>query len=126
MALGLQQGFTKHPCFICLWDSHARTKHYTQQDWPKKWDIGSENVIHGSLVDRENILLPPLHIKLGLMKQYVKALDKNDKCFLYLKSKFPNLSDAKIKEGIFTGPDIRTLMKDDEFLTYMNSAEKNA
>lgn len=128
IVLGLQQGFTKHPCFLCLWDSRARTEHYTQKNWPKreKWDIGSENVIHESFVDRENILLPPLHIKLGLMKQYVKALDKNGKCFQYLQSKFPNLTHAKVKEGIFTGPDIRTIMKDDNFVTCMNSIEKSA
>lgn len=128
MVLGLQQGFTKYPCFLCLWDSRARTEHFKKKDWPKreKWEIGSKNIIHESLVDRENILLPPLHIKLGLIKQYVKALDKNGKCFQYLQSKFPNLSDAKIKEGIFTGPDIRTLIKDDDFIKNMNSVEKNA
>ena len=31
------------------------------------------NVIHKALVTRQNILLPPLHIKLGLLKQIVKV-----------------------------------------------------
>lgn len=77
MILGLQQGFTKTPCFICLWDSRARDQHFTQKysDKRKQWKIGYENVIHESLVDHQNILLPPLHIKLGIMKQYVKALN---------------------------------------------------
>ena len=26
--LGLQGGCTKHPCFLCLWDSRDRTRHY--------------------------------------------------------------------------------------------------
>jgi hypothetical protein len=30
--------------------------------------------------------------------------------FMYLKNKFPGISDAKIKEGIFVGPQIRELI----------------
>jgi hypothetical protein len=37
---------------------------------------GSKNVVHASLVDRQKLLLPPLHIMLGIMKQFVKALGK--------------------------------------------------
>jgi hypothetical protein len=32
-----------------------------------------------------------------------------------LKHKFPRLSDAKIKEGIFVGSQIRELIKDEQF-----------
>ena len=35
------------------------------------------------------------------MKQFVKALPKERPCFKYLTVKFPGLSDAKLKEGIF-------------------------
>jgi hypothetical protein len=31
--------------------------------------------------------------------------------FLYLQQRFPSLSGAKIKEGIFVGPQIRELTK---------------
>lgn len=41
----------------------------------------------------------------------------------YIKSKFPKLSDAKVKEGIFTGPDI-VLMKDDNFIECKTSVKK--
>ena len=44
-------------------------------------------------------MLPPLHIKLGLMKQFVKALDKNGGCFKYLRRFFPGLSLEKLKGG---------------------------
>ena len=44
------------------------------------------------------------------MKQFVKALPKDGACFMQLCDKFNHLSDAKIKEGIFVGPDIRKLM----------------
>jgi hypothetical protein len=39
--------------------------------------VGQANIIHEPLISRENIILPPLHIKLGLIKQFVKALDKS-------------------------------------------------
>lgn len=53
-------------------------------------------------------------------------MDKNGPGFQYLKNKFPSLSDAKIKEGIFVGPDVRKLMKDPEFLAVLNDVEKEA
>jgi len=31
-------------------------------------------------------------------------MDKTSRGFKYFRSKFPNVSDAKIKEGIFIGP----------------------
>jgi hypothetical protein len=60
------------------------------------------------------------------MKQFVKALDKNEHCFQYLSHKFPVLSGKKIKEGIFDGPQIRILMKDTNFQNNMTTVEKNA
>ena len=65
---------------------------------------GKKNVQHPPFVDSWNILLPPLHIKLGLMKSSVKALYKTKAGFKCLYEKFPRLSEAKIKEGIFVGP----------------------
>lgn len=126
--VGLQSGNTKNPCFLCLWDSRAREQHWQQKEWPKRegMTVGKNNVVHESLVSTNQILLPPLHIKLGLMKQFTKALKKEGECYKYLHSQFPNLSDAKIKEGIFVGPDIRKLMKDDDFEKTMTSVEKNA
>ena len=40
---------------------------------------------------------------------------RNGTAFLYLRQKFPLLSDAKIREGAFTGPDIRSLLRDEVF-----------
>lgn len=60
------------------------------------------------------------------MKQFVKAIPKDGDCFKYLCKKFPGLSEAKLKEGIFVGPDIRKLMKDKEFETSMTTREKEA
>lgn len=87
---------------------------------------GEKNILRQNLVSREKILLPPLHIKLGLMKQFVKALKKDGSCFQYLCTKFPFISDAKLKEGIFVGPQIRELMKDENFENAMEPIESDA
>lgn len=84
------------------------------------------NVKNNPLIDPKNVVLPPLHIKLGLMKNFVKALDKDGPAFKYLKTIFPNLSDAKVKEGIFVGPQIRKILKDENFDGNLSSVEKNA
>ena len=120
--LGQQAGFTNFPYFLCLWDSRDRVKHYEQKEWPKRNALnpGSRNVIREPLIERSKILLPPLHIKLGLMKQFTKALDKEGQCFMYLRKQFEKLSDVKIKEGIFDGPQIRKMFKDKNFILYMN------
>ena len=59
---------------------------------------GNKNVLHTPLVDRDKILMPPLHIKLGLMKSFVKKLDSDTDAFQYLHNKFPGLSYAKVKK----------------------------
>lgn len=102
MILGQQSGFVKYPCFLCLWDSRDRENHYVKANWPPRdvLEKGRNNIIKESLVEPSNVLLPPLHIKLGLMKQFVKALNKEGECFSYIEMKFPGISDAKLKEGV--------------------------
>jgi len=45
------------------------------------------------------------------MKNFVKCMDKTGRGFHYVRNKFPNVSDAKIKEGIFIGHQISKLMQ---------------
>jgi hypothetical protein len=51
-------------------------------------------------------------------------MDKNSSGFMYLKHKCPRLSDAKIKEGIFVGPQIKELIKDEQFEEQLNEVGK--
>ena len=90
LLLGLQSGFTKYCCFLCIWDSRAKEKHYVVQHWEKREEFVPEvcNVKAEPLVPPHKILLPPLHIKLGL-KNFVKALNKVGDAFTYLKNIFP-------------------------------------
>jgi len=62
------------------------------------------------------------------MKQFVKALNKEEggNCYKYLKQQFPKISDAKLKEGVFDGPQIRKMLRDDSFIEHMNDKEKAA
>ena len=50
--LGQQSGFTKYPCFICLWDSRARDDHWVKKEWPPRdsMRVGEANVINEPLV----------------------------------------------------------------------------
>jgi hypothetical protein len=65
--------------------------------WLKRQNIelGTKNIISHNLIEPQKVLLPPLYIMLGIMKQFVKALDKNGHCFQYLCHKFPVLSEKK-------------------------------
>lgn len=127
--IGMQSGYTKYMCFLCHWDSRARDKHYRIKTWPSRdtFEIGKANVFHTPLVDPKKVILPPLHIKLGLVKQFIKKLKHDSEPFLHLKQVvFPKLSDAKLKEGVLNGPQIRKLIKDSNFETLLNVVEKKA
>ncbi|KAK1791099.1 hypothetical protein P4O66_002138 [Electrophorus voltai] len=62
---------------------------------------------------------------LGLMKNLAKAMDQNGSVFKYLSEKFPQISKAKIKEGM-TGPQIRQLFIDEKFDYLLIGDEKKA
>ncbi|GBM72187.1 hypothetical protein AVEN_308-1 [Araneus ventricosus] len=108
MLLGQQAGYTRYPCFLYLWNSRARDFHWAKTDWSLRGALtpSEKNVINTTLVPPEKVLSPPLHIKLGLMKQFIKSLPKDGEYFRHMCSKFPKLSEAKLKEGVFIGPDI--------------------
>ena len=93
-----------------MWGSRATAHHYETKEWPTRnsYAPGVKNIQHTPLVNPEKVLLPPLHIKLGLMKNFVKAMAKqNSNGFKFLCKKFPKLSQAKLKEEIFVGLRIR-------------------
>lgn len=101
LVTGMQSGYTKYCCFICLWDSRYRGGQYSRKRWPERTvrRVGAENIANAPLVPIESILLPPLHIKLGIVKNFVKALNREGPAFQILKTVFPRLSEAKLKEG---------------------------
>ena len=87
------------------------------KQWPHRQSLtpGMKNVIHKPLIKPSKVLPPPLHIKLGIMKNFLKALDVKGPAFMYLCGKFPTLTFEKVKAGVFIGPQIRQLFKDQQF-----------
>ena len=66
---------------------------------------------------------------MGLIKNFVKDIvkyNKDGEGLAYLRSKFPGISDAKIKEGVFIGPEIRDLIHDVNFDLTLNALERDA
>jgi hypothetical protein len=95
LLMGLQLGYTKYFCFLCEWYNRANTLHYLKRDWlqRKSLKVGDKNVQQPpALAEWHKILLPPLHIKLGLMKNFVKAMDRLSS--IWLKN---SLDSAKLK-----------------------------
>ena len=82
--------------------------------------------MHDPIVSREKIVFLPHHLNLGLMKQFMKALDSDGECFHPIVSAFPKLLFDKIKANVFDGPQICTLVRDEEFVNKINDKERAA
>ena len=105
-----------------------KKNHYVNKLWPKRTSLtqGEKNVVNPPLVLPAKIYLFPLHTKLGFMKNFMKGTDKTGRGFQYVRNKCPNVSDAKIKEVIFIGPQIREMMQDKQFDENLKEAKRNA
>lgn len=147
---GMQSGNTKYPCHICSWDSRYHDQ-YNRKEWPNRSAVERKskefNIVAEPLVPFDKILLPPLHIKLGLFKNYIKFMQRNNNNAKdFLSQFFQKLSAAKLKEGIlcnilcniyiyaygkiilipigvFVGPDIRRLMNSNAFEATLSEVE---
>lgn len=126
--MGLQSGYTAHSCYLCLWHSRKDDEHYKRSTWPMRTTYvpGINNVKSKPLVPADVIILPPLHIKLGLFKNFVKALNKDGDAFNYLLHFFPRISNEKIRQGVFNGPQIRELLQDPNFVNHLSVPQKKA
>ena len=61
MLTGLQPGYAKFCCFLCLWDSRARAEHYVRKHWAARDEIkqGKHNIKQKPLLQSDKIHLPP-------------------------------------------------------------------
>ena len=57
--------------------------------------LSKKNVTLRVSVNKTKTYLPPFHIKLGLIKISVKAVNEQGEGFDYLRLKFPFVSEAK-------------------------------
>jgi hypothetical protein len=118
--MGLQKGHAKFYCFPCRWGScHARSVYYSKKNWPQleSHKPGAKNVAHQ---------LPPRHNKLGLMKSFLKTLDRSGPAFSFLHEKFPRFSLEKIKAALFIGHQMFHLFIDPQLHLIFSDDEKAA
>ncbi|KAI8114682.1 hypothetical protein CVS40_12971 [Lucilia cuprina] len=122
------RGFPKHQCFMCLWEGRQRELHYTDHEWESRtiYQVGQNSIEHMPLVPAEKIILPPLHIKLGLIRNFVHAIHSNTAAMLHIKNVFPKLSSSKIAAGVFNGPQLTKLLKCAQFPNLLTPDEKHA
>ena len=67
-----------------------------------------------------------MRLMLGLMKNFVKAMNQEEAAFTYLREKFLRLSEAKFIEVIFIGLQIWDLIKDEYFDKLLQGDERAA
>ena len=109
-------------------DTCERKEYDIHKRWPERELLitGQKIVVNTPIINPEKVNFPPLHIKLGLIKNFVEAVDQNIAEFMYTKNKFLRKSEAKIKEGIFAGPQMRGLTEDVKFEHQLSEVEKAA
>ena len=88
-----------------LWNSRTAGEHYEIKQWSTRNSYAprAKNIQHIGHVLSENLdkaLLPPLYVKLGLMKNFAKATAKqNSNSLEFICEKFPMPNQVKSKEG---------------------------
>lgn len=152
--MGIQAGNVKYPCFLCLWDSRDRARHYKKKSWPPRSKQStdeqstdeqsaemqstetleqSHNILKKNIVDQSAIIFPPLHIMLGLMTQFFKTLvklakssEEENEPIERIQQLFPKLTIAKINAGVFIGPDVLKILKDADFYETLTDQHREA
>lgn len=109
MLCGLQSGRTKHMCFLCKWVSTWKKGEGAELKYKEKRadlrnetdQIGQFNLVSNAIVtDTDQILFPLLHIKLGIVKSFIKTIYAEGQIAERLKEIFPGISDEKLLNGI--------------------------
>lgn len=99
--MGLKDGYCRMQCYICKWQGRMDECHYDDDyAWEPRdcYEVNDyESVVYEPLVEQKDIIIPPLHVKLGLVKHFLKALWPRGKD--YLEHFFPKLSAAQLDEG---------------------------
>ena len=75
-------GYKLHTLNLCAFFI-VKSEYYVHSEWQSRKTMMPRyhNVIHQPLVEKEKITLLPLQIKLGRMKQMIKALKQTKQCF---------------------------------------------
>ena len=101
MLLGQQGRKTKTlASCACMWDGREKQEHWIEREWSSRevFVLGEKSIKNVPLMIREKVLLPPLHIKLKLCKQFVKVLDKEESVSNIFVESFRGFHMKKLKE----------------------------
>jgi len=114
LPVGMQLDFRELCYSLCEWNSHAKERHFSLEEWSKRrqYEPGQKNVRNEPLVHSKKIFLSPLHIKLGMMN-FFKGVDHNGKVFKFLQKKFPQISESKRKD-LMKNKNVDALLKGTE------------
>lgn len=129
---GIGSASSTNPCLLCNWRGtyrgNKRHQQYHQNCQPRtEFNIGFDSVINKPLVDLEDVLLPPLHIKIGLVAQFIKALSPDGFGFKFIANILNYKSKAKLEAGQLDGTEIRKLFKhSNELKQYLSKKEVRA
>ena len=79
-----------------------RTNHWLK-NWPVPESLSpcNSNIENQPLLFRDKIILPPLHLKFEIMKQFIKPPDESSARVSYIREEFLAASYEKIKTGAF-------------------------
>ena len=105
LVLGLQGEYTKYSCFLWVRDSCVDYQ-YVRQEWllRQRFKLGLHFVESHPLVELNKTLFPPLHIQLGVKKNFVKASDRKGSGLAFSQKMFPLISMQKLKADISDSP----------------------
>ncbi|GFX32431.1 uncharacterized protein TNCV_2173511 [Trichonephila clavipes] len=83
LLIGIQLWYTKQILLFSVFVGQIdRESHYIQDKWPSRnLKSGERNVPNDPLVNPNDILFPSLHIKLELMKNFLKSINKDGEAF---------------------------------------------
>lgn len=120
---GLMTPACRQPCFLCCWNRTAKINHFEVAAWEPWSDEerrpGNANFVELPLVLSEKLVVPELHIKMGIFQQFIKRLlklhkDQPSDAYLHYLAKF-NFTPKKKHAGALIGTDIRKLVDDSQF-----------
>ena len=129
---GLKGGGSKYPCYLCNFDSRDYARHFETDQWAP-WteddrEPGRFSFVERALVPADRIVLPELHVRMGVFQQFVKKLFENSAhpAYQYYVTKFRSkYSEAKLAVGALIGPDIIRLSNDFGFVEALQQGGQN-
>lgn len=102
LLIGLKRGYPTNQCFICQWEGRDNASNYAGLRCAPRlsYQIGKQSIDHLPIINPQNVILPPLHLKLGLVRNFTMAIDRNSDGFKSLKKVFKKeISEEKILNG---------------------------